>query len=615
MPPARFPIGLSDFRALREDGFHYVDKTSLISDILDEGAQVLLIPRPRRFGKTLNLSMLRCFFEKRKDDLRPLFAGLAVASSERAWAHFQRYPVIFMTFKDVKPRSWEDCLAGLADVLAGAYRDHRYLLTEGNLHREDSRLFTAILDRQAQKSELVIALRLLSHLLARHHGQKVLILIDEYDSPIHAGYTHKYYDDVTAFFRDFLSGGLKDNEHLWRGVLTGILRVAKESLFSGLNNVEVYSILRTQLATAFGFTEPEVRALAEAAGQPGSIEGIRAYYNGYLFGGQAIYNPWSVLSFLNRGDGVFRPYWVETSSNDLVRELLLAGPQGAKAELETLLAGGTVDKRLDENIVLRDIALRSDAVWSFLLFTGYLKPVELSFEEGVQRGTLAVPNREVAIALRDMTQTWLEAQVGGSDEVKALLDALLRGDAQVVERHLGRMLKVNLSFFDTASPEPERFYHGLVVGLLASLQPRYEVRSNRESGFGRCDVMVLPRTAGQPGVVLELKLADTESGETTEKAFKAALRQLRDRDYAAELRERGATPIHEIAAVFEGKRVHVRTATPKKEKATPKKATPKKATPKKATPKKATPKKATPKKATPKKATPSRGGAQRRKRS
>jgi hypothetical protein len=363
-----------------------------------------------------------------------------------------------------------------------------------------------------------------------------------------------------------------------------------------------------------------------------------------LIGGQAIYNPWSVLSFLNRGDGVFRPYWVETSSNDLVRELLLAGPDGAKVELETLLAGGTVEKRIDENIVLRDIALRSDAVWSFLLFTGYLKAVEVSFVDGVQRGTLAVPNTEVAILLRDMAQTWLEIQIGGSDEVKAFLAALLRGDAPVVERLLGRMLKVNLSFFDTASPEPERFYHGLVVGLLASLQPRYEVRSNRESGFGRCDVMVLPKTAGQPGVVLELKLADTEAGETAEKAFRAALRQIRERDYAAELRERGATPIHELAAVFEGKRVFVRTATerrtrtapgpraaasargrattaespsrkaktktsPKAKTATPKKTTPKKTTPKKATPKKATPKKATlnratPKKATPKKATP-----------
>ncbi len=313
-----------------------------------------------------------------------------------------------------------------------------------------------------------------------------------------------------------------------------------------------------------GFTEPEVLALAEAAGKADAIGGIRAFYNGYLFGGQAIYNPWSVLSFLNRGDDVFRPYWIETSGNDLVRSLLLTGPRGVSAELEILLAAGTLDKPIDENIVLRDLSTRSDALWSFLLFTGYLKAVEVTYVDGDATARLVVPNREVAGALRGMVKVWIESQTGGSAELQSLLDALLRGDARVVERHLAHLVKVNLSYFDTAAPEPERFYHGLVVGLLAGLAPRYEVRSNRESGYGRCDVMVLPRTAGQPGVVLELKSVDTEVGETVEKAFTAAMRQLRERDYAAELRERGALPIHQMAAVFEGKRVFVRTAPPKK---------------------------------------------------
>ncbi len=389
-PRVRFPIGISDFRNVREDGFYYVDKTALIDDVLNESAQVLLAPRPRRFGKTLNLSMLRYFFEKSAEDRRPLFDGLAVASSGSAWAHFQRYPVIFMTFKDVKPRSWEDCLAGMMNVLAEAYGAHRYLLTEGNLYAEDAQLFTAVLEHRAAKSELVIALKLLSRLLAKHHGEKVVILIDEYDTPIHAGYTNTYYDDVVAFFRDFLSGGLKDNVYLFKGILTGILRVAKESLFLGLNNIRVYSFLRTRLATAFGFTEAEVRGLASAAGQAEVLDGIRAHYNGYLFGGQAIYNPWSVLSFLDSEDNVFRPYWIETSSNDLVRELLLTGPRGVQAGLETLLAGGTLVKRIDENIVLRDIAGSSDAIWSFLLFTGYLKALSVRFVEDETEAELVV---------------------------------------------------------------------------------------------------------------------------------------------------------------------------------------------------------------------------------
>jgi hypothetical protein len=404
----------------------------------------------------------------------------------------------------------------------------------------------------------VIALELLSRVLAKHHGERVVILLDEYDSPIHAGYTKGFYDDVFGFFRDFLSGGLKDNPHLFKGVLTGILRVAKESLFSGLNNIAVYGILRQEYAPYFGFTEPEVRDLVEAIGRPELLDDIRSFYNGYLFGDEPIYNPWSVLSFLHAAKKELLPYWVDTSSNDLVRELLLAGPGGARAELETLLGGGTIDKRIEENIVLRDLSSDPGSVWSFLLFTGYLKPVELRLVDGERRAKLAVPNAEVALALRKMAKIWMEAQVGGSEALEAMLAALLRGDGSRVERYMSHLAKVSLSYFDTAGPEPERFYHGLVVGLLAGLGSAYDVRSNRESGFGRCGVMVLPKTVGQPGVVLELKRVDADAGETPEQAIVAALEQIRARDYAAELRERGASPIHLVAAVFDGKRAYVR---------------------------------------------------------
>jgi len=559
MTPARvrFPIGISDFRMLREGGYRYVDKTALVDAVVDADAQVLLLPRPRRFGKTLNLSMLRCFLEKSDEDRRPLFEGLAVASSDVAKPHAQRYPVIFLTFKDLKPASWEDCLAGLANLLAEAYGEHRDLLAVGNLAAEDAKLFTAILERRAGKAELTIALKLLSRLLAKHHGERVIILLDEYDSPIHAGYSKGFYDDVITFFRDFLSGGLKDNPNLFKGVLTGILRIAKESLFSGLNNIAVYGILRQDFAPYFGFTEPEVRALVEAIGQPELLDDIRAFYNGYRFGDESIYNPWSVLSFLQDSRKELLPYWMETSSNDLVRELLLASPIGARGELETLLAGGTIDKRIEENIVMRDLSLDPGAVWSFLLFTGYLKPVELRLVDGERRAQLAVPNAEVALALRKMAKVWMEAQVGGSEALEAMLAAVLHGDRLVIERYMSHFAKVSLSYFDTAGPEPERFYHGLVVGLLAGLGSRYEVRSNRESGFGRCDVMVLPKAAGQPGVVMELKRVDADAGETPQVAIAAALEQIRTRDYAAELRARGATPIHHVAVVFDGKRAYV----------------------------------------------------------
>ncbi len=554
----RFPIGISDFRKLREGSYHYVDKTPLIEAVLSAGAEVLLMPRPRRFGKTLNLSMLRYFLEKSPEDRTALFAGLAVASSELARPHFQRYPVVFLTFKDVKASSWKGCLDGIANVVSDAYREHASVLTDGQVDAADAALFAAIRERRATSTDLAIALRLLSRLLAQHHGERVVILLDEYDTPIHAGYAKGYYDEAIAFFRDFLSGGFKDNEHLWKGVLTGILRVAKESLFSGLNNIAVYSILRSEMASYFGFTEPEVRGLVEALGRPDLQDGIRAFYNGYVFGREAIYNPWSVLCYLDSADKDLLPFWIDTSSNDLVRDLLLTGPRGVQSELEALLAGGTIDEPVEENIVLRDVTADSGAVWSFLLFTGYLKAVEVSVVEGERWAKLAVPNAEVAIALRKMTQGWFASQVGGAEALREMLAALLRGDGPTVERYLSQMVKVNLSYFDTGGPAPERFYHGLVVGLLAGLGPRYEVRSNRESGFGRCDVMVLPREAGKPGVVMELKRVEGEAGETVEKAVEAALKQIRGRDYAAELRARGAAPIHEVAAVFDGKRAYVR---------------------------------------------------------
>lgn len=556
----RFPLGISDFRTLREGGYRYIDKTAFVDAVVDGDAQVMLLPRPRRFGKTLNLSMLRCFLDKSAEDCRPLFEGLAVASSEAARPHAQRYPVIYLTFKDIKPSSWEDCVAGIANALAKVYGEHRHLLAEGSLDDEDARIFRAVLDRRATKAELAISLELLSRLLAEHHRERVLILLDEYDSPIHAGHANGFYGEVVAFFRELLSGGLKDNPNLFKGVLTGILRIAKESLFSGLNNIVVYGILRSEYAPYFGFTEAEVRQLVTEVGRPEVLADIRAFYNGYLFGGEAIYNPWSVLSFLHDANKELLPYWVETSSNELVRELLLTGPAGVRAELEVLLGGGTIEKRIEESIALRDLSLDPGAVWSFLLFTGYLKPVELRVEEGQRIAKLAVPNAEVGISLRKMTKVWMELQVGGSEALEALLSALLRGDGPVVERHLSHLAKVDLSYFDTGGPQPERFYHGLVVGLLAGLGSTYEVRSNRESGFGRCDIMVLPKHAGRPGVVLELKRVDSEAGEAPATALAVALAQIEARDYATELRERGASPIHCMAAVFDGKRAYVRVA-------------------------------------------------------
>lgn len=558
-PPMTFKpaLGISDFRTLREQGAGYVDKTAFIINLLHEPIEVVLFPRPRRFGKTLNLSTLRYFLQKRPEDLTHLFQDLAVWTDPEARAHFQRYPVLFLTFKDIRADTWESTFRGIRAVLQDLCREHRYLLTSIAPGSDEHVDVQQLLDGTASEEQCWLALKRLSALLAHHHGEKVIILIDEYDTPIHAGFLRGFYDDVVRFFRNFLSAALKDNVALYRGVLTGILRVSRESLFSGLNNVIVRSILDPKHHTAFGFTEAEVAAITEADAHPGRLDALKAWYNGYLFGGETLYNPWSILGYLDTGE--LRPHWVNTSSNDLLYDLVVRRGMGLSGDMEQLLAGGAIDARIDESLVLRDIEQRADALWSFLLFTGYLKPLELRRSEAGLEASLAVPNREVMQAFRDVFYLWMSRGLTDRASVEALCRALLRGEAEEVEALLEKLLLTTMSFQDPAGREPEKLYHGFILGLLVQLEGRYEVRSNRESGFGRADVLVRPRKAGEPGVVIELKVPRRRRGETPEQALVAAARQVRERRYAEELRAAGASPVHELCAVFDGKRAWVQT--------------------------------------------------------
>jgi hypothetical protein len=414
------------------------------------------------------------------------------------------------------------------------------------------------------------SLRELSDYLARHHGRRVVILIDEYDTPIQSGYLNGFFDEVTLFFRNFFSAALKDNPSLFKGVLTGVLRVARENLFSGLNNIIVSSILHDRrYATSFGFTEAEVagvldrarpdgapaeQAAALPAHAPPRLDEIRAWYDGYLFGGEVIYNPWSILNYV--ATGALRPYWVNTASPDLLQDLIARRGLGLSSETEALLRGEPVEARIDENIVLRDLDQQPEALWSFLLFSGYLTPRSVREELGEIIASLAIPNLEVRLAFRDLFRSWLRRGLPERRHAEGLLRALLEGDAPSLEALLERLLVTVMSYQDPAGREPEKLYHGFILGLLVQLEGEYDVRSNRESGLGRADVLVRPRAPGHPGVVLELKVP--QRGETPEQALLAAARQVRDRRYAAELVAAGAAPVHELVAVFDGKRAWVR---------------------------------------------------------
>jgi hypothetical protein len=561
--PRPIPIGVDDFRTLRERGMEYIDKSHLIREVLDKGAQALLLPRPRRFGKTLAMTMLRCFFEKHPDDLAPLFADLSIwQAGEPYRAHFQRYPVVFLTLKGIKLESFDLAWDVIRKRIAGLFAEHRSLLDGGVLLDEEAQRYRQVLDGTAELSVYADALLDLSSYLHRAHREKVVILIDEYDAPIHAGVAGGYVQQILDFFRLFLTQGLKGNPHLFKAVLTGILRVAKESIFSGLNNLAVYTLLRPDFATCFGFTEPEVAALLDRAGRRAHVDAVRAWYNGYLFGGEVIYNPWSILNYIDGPEPEPRPFWVSTSANELVRESLVKHATKAHEDIEALLEGRGVLRRLDENVVLSDLDARSDTLFGLLTFSGYLKAEKQVLDpDDEPYYLLTIPNREVRRVYTSTFREWMSDRMGGESAVDRMKRALFRGDAEALEEELSVFTGSVLSYHDIArrhdpARRPEQVYHAFVIGLLATLDPEYEVRSNRESGRGRPDVMLRPKQAGKPGAVLELKVAKPGK-KTLEQALAEGIAQIRERDYASELHAAGASPVHGFAVAFDGKQVRV----------------------------------------------------------
>ena len=473
-------------------------------------------------------------------------------------AHFMRHPVISLSFKDVKAATWGECLEQIRRVVADELRRHAHV-AEG-LDGQDRAVFEAAREFRSPQADLERTLAHLSRWLHVHHGARVVILVDEYDTPVHAGFAHGYYDEVTSFLRGFLSAGLKDNEHLLRGVLTGILRVAKEGIFSGLNNVKDYGILDPRFASCFGLLEPEVERLMRDVGAPERMDVVRQWYDGYRFGdGLTVYNPWSVLNYAADLPRFPEPYWKNTSGNDVLRELILGRQVLEPAEVEELLRGGSVWKVIDKHVVLREAYSSADAAWGLLLFSGYLNAVEARAEPtGRIAYRLALPNREVHIAFADAIGDWTSRAVRDERTLPAMLEAMLAGDAATFGDYLGAFVRDVLSYHDAGTDRPERVFHAFLLGMLVQLQPRWQVRSNREAGHGRADVLVIPAEAGGPGAVVELKRVRTEDGETPEQALDAALAQVADRDYAAEVRASGAGQVWVWGAALDGKRVWVR---------------------------------------------------------
>lgn len=565
MPLPPVPIGIDDFRKLRERGLLYVDKSRLICEVLDQqGIEVVLLPRPRRFGKSLGLSMLRWFFEKQEHDTSNLFEDLAVWRAGDVYRqHFQRYPVIYVTFKDIRPATFEEFWDEIREQIRDLFKYHRAVLDSGKLDEVAAQRYRDVLDGSASAVLYRRALLDLSSYLHEYHGEKVIILIDEYDNPIHAGYLHGYTDRVLDFFRGFFGAGLKGNLHLYKAVLTGILRVARESIFSGLNNLSVYTLLRSEFATCFGLTEAEVEAdLLVRAGRGESLAEVQRWYKGYLFGGHVMYNPWSVMCFLNDADGKARPHWVSTSDNELIKRLLKQHAGELQPLFAALLSGDGIEQVIDEHVILSDLSSpkKTEALWSLLVFFGYLRAEERTQPQMTRPlYWLTIPNAEVRLVYTETFREWLEASLqshGGN--LRVLVDALLNGRAATLEDQLKILVKTLVSSHDAGAKDPECFYHGFLLGLLAVLEPRHMVRSNRESGSGRPDIMISPVQRGQAGVVIEVKVARTAGSKALELALTEALTQIQEKGYSAELEASGATPIYAYAVAFDGKEVRVR---------------------------------------------------------
>lgn len=546
------PIGVSDYR-LASTEYYYVDKTMMIKDFLDERPIVSLFTRPRRFGKTLNMDMLRTFFEKTEQDTSVYFHDKKIWKCGAKYQNYQgKYPVIFITFKDVKFNTWAETLESVKDIFSKEARRHPELRDSDKCDSYDLKSFNALLSGDVTEVELSNALLNLSQMLHKHHGIAPIIIIDEYDTPIQQGYSCGFYDQVILFMRNLFSGGLKDNKHLSYGFLTGILRVAKESIFSGLNNLKINSILDEKYSDYFGFTPEEVREMAEYYGAGNRYAEICEWYDGYRFGNSELFNPWSVINYFSNNCKP-KAFWQSTGSNDIIGEILENADDEIYKRLHLLVQGQSILTYIDTDVIYPQIRNNPSSIYSFLLVAGYLKIVrsEISFG-GDFMCEVALPNKEIAFVYNKEILQKLTTIIPQSLAIP-IQEAIYSGDSEKLKGLLEKLLLQSASCYDTVG---ENFYHGFMLGLCALLSGYYTT-SNRESGNGRYDIQLFPKNNRLPGVIIELKAGKDCSDRALTVLSKAALQQIIDKNYSAEMKEKGVPLIYLYGVAFCGKNVEV----------------------------------------------------------
>ena len=565
-------IGTQDFEKMIQRNCFYVDKTGFIKEWWESEDEVTLITRPRRFGKTLNMSMLNCFFSNKYADRGELFEKLEIWKDGKYREIQGTYPVIFLSFASIKSNNFTDTKNDIVAVINGAFRSHSYLLDSDVLSDAEKEIFESFdryannisVDKEIANETVYRALNNLSLFLSRYYGKKVIILLDEYDTPMQEAYVNGYWEELVAFTRSLFNSTFKTNPYLERAIMTGITRVSKESIFSDLNNLKVITVTNEEYSKCFGFTEKEVFDALDEQGISGEKEKVKLWYDGFTFGkSKDIYNPWSIINFLDEKN--YKTYWADSSSNGLINSLVKTGSSYIKMMMETLLKGETIDVPIDEQIVFSQLDYSEDAVWSLMLASGYLKVISSDKLTGDRTKSvmykLALTNFEIKLMFEDMILRWFSP---AKNETNEFIKALICGDIESMNAYMNKVALKTISYFDTGNvpsdEEPERFFHGFVLGLMVDQSENYIITSNRESGFGRYDIMLEPKdkqTPKYPGIVIEFKVINPRKENSLEETVEAALKQIEDRNYDTELINRGVNKenIHHYGFAFKSKEV------------------------------------------------------------
>ena len=545
-------IGISDFKVLRLRNNYFIDKSMYIKDIIDNQSGVVLITRPRRFGKTLNMSMLRYYFNIKEKNNKELFNGLKIMEQDKKYtSKLGFYPVIYLTLKDAGLMNYEYMIMQMKTIMMEMFYEHRYILESDKIADGEKNIFKRILNAEATDIDLINSLKILSKMLYVYYDKPVILLIDEYDVPIQAAYVEGYYEDAIKFLKTFYGTTFKDNPYLEKAILTGVSRIAKESLFSGMNNFDVYTIMDNEFADDFGITEDEMKKIIKDFNIQDEEKEIKKWYDGYKIGNvEGIYNPWSILNYLKNKE--LKPYWVNTSSNDLIK-MTLEKSTTLKEQMERLLKDEAIEATIDLETIIVGIENKEENIWGLMLQTGYLKVEEtVSLEE--RRYKVKLPNNEIKDLIRGIIREWFSNKVLGND-LRSILQDLVSLNLKEFEKKFRVLVEEMFSYMDVGKNTAENFYYAFVLGMLVGLKDTYYVNSNRESGFGRYDIMLEPKDKNGNSFIMEFKVMENMEEKTIEDTIENAKKQIEEKGYEENLKERGFTNITKMVYAFNGKEV------------------------------------------------------------